>query len=64
MALIDLKCESCGNSFFEIVKNTEEKVICPKCGSDNTKKIYKGKFYSKSGGCSGGNCSGCSGCSH
>jgi putative FmdB family regulatory protein len=64
MALIDLKCENCGNSFFEIVKNAEEKIVCPNCGSYDTKRIYKGKFYGKGGGCSGGSCSGCSGCSH
>lgn len=47
MALIDYKCEKCGSSFFEIVKSGDEKVVCPKCKSDNTKRIYKGKFYGK-----------------
>ncbi|ERI93569.1 putative regulatory protein [Clostridiales bacterium oral taxon 876 str. F0540] len=62
MALIDYKCEKCDSSFFEIVKSTEEKVKCPNCGSESTKRIYKGKFYGKGGGCAGGSCSGCSGC--
>ncbi|WDC85392.1 zinc ribbon domain-containing protein [Caloramator sp. mosi_1] len=44
---------------FEIV-NSEEKVNCPKCKSENVERVYKGKFYGK-GNCSGG-CSTCSGC--
>lgn len=65
MPLIDYKCEQCGNSFFEIVKNESEKLSCPKCGSSQIKRIYKGKFYGKGGGsCSGKSCAGCSGCGH
>lgn len=59
MALIDFKCKECGHEFFELV-NSNEKVNCPKCNSDNVERIYKGKFYGK-GSCSGG-CSTCSGC--
>ena len=61
MALIDFKCEKCGSSFFEIINNSEEKVQCPKCGSDEVKRVYKGKYYGKNDGCSGG-CSTCGGC--
>lgn len=60
MALIDFKCKECGNEFFEIVKDSNDKVKCPKCSSDNVQRIYKGKFYGK-GSCSG-SCSSCSGC--
>jgi putative FmdB family regulatory protein len=61
MALIDFKCKSCGNEFFEIVKAQDEKVICPKCSSEEVERLYKGKYFGK-GSCSG-NCSGgCSGC--
>lgn len=65
MALIDFKCDKCGNKFFEII-NPEDaaKIRCPKCGG-SVKRVYKGKFYGKSssdgGGCSG-NCGSCSGC--
>lgn len=62
MPLIDFKCTKCENEFFEIVKNENEKIICPKCGSEEVRKLYKGKFYGKNGaGCSG-SCSTCSGC--
>lgn len=61
MALIDFKCEKCGNEFFEIVYKYDEKVTCPQCGDDAVKRVFKGKFYGKGGGCGGG-CSTCSGC--
>lgn len=74
MALIDFRCNKCGNKFFEIISSEDaNKVKCPKCGSDST-RVYKGKFYGKSssgegasgeggfsGGCSG-SCGSCSGC--
>lgn len=64
MALIDYKCEKCGDEFFEIVNGENQKVVCPKCGSEEIKRVYKGKYYgSNGGGCSGG-CSTCSGCGH
>lgn len=64
MALIDYKCSKCGHEFFEIVKGDTDKIICPKCGSDETQRIYKGKFYGSNGGSCGGGCSTCSGCGH
>lgn len=64
MALIDFKCENCGEDFFEIVNNDEEKVVCPKCKGTSIIRVYKGKFYGKGGSCSGGSCSGCTGCGH
>lgn len=62
MALIDFRCKDCGKDFFEIVNNTEDKIVCPKCSSKSIERVYKGKYYGKGGGCSGGSCSGCSGC--
>lgn len=61
MALIDFKCNACEKEFFEIVRNSEEKVQCPNCKSEDVSRIYKGKFYGSGGNCSG-SCSGCSGC--
>jgi len=55
MPLIDYKCNKCGKEFFEVVKSTDEKVKCPVCGSEDTDRVYKGKFYGN-GNCSG-NCS-------
>ena len=59
MPLIDFKCNKCENEFFEIL-NGDEKTKCPKCGSNDIKRIYKGKFYGKNS-CEG-NCSHCNGC--
>lgn len=61
MALIDFKCKECGNEFFEIVKNSNDKVVCPKCRSNEVERVYKGKFYGKGSSCSG-SCGSCSGC--
>lgn len=62
MPLIDYKCEKCGKEFFELVKSSDEKVKCPDCGNEETRRIYKGKFIGKGGSSCGGNCSGCHGC--
>lgn len=62
MALIDFKCDKCGDSFFEILKDDKEKVTCPNCGSESVKRIYKGKYYGKGSSCGSGGCAGCSGC--
>ena len=62
MALIDFKCSKCENNFFEIIHNEEHKVICPKCGSADVSRIYKGKYYGKGGGECNGGCSTCKGC--
>ena len=67
MALIDFKCDRCGEKFEEIVKLSDRNDIkCPKCGSSDIRQIFEGKCSSvgssKGGGCSGGSCSCCSGC--
>lgn len=64
MAIIDYKCKKCGKTFFEIVDNLEEKIICPACKSDELERLYKGKYYGKGSGgnCTSGSCAGCSGC--
>ncbi|MCR3757438.1 FmdB family zinc ribbon protein [Clostridium felsineum] len=62
MPLIDYKCSNCGNQFFEIVSSPDEKAKCPECGSEDSERIYKGKFYGKNGGNCTGNCASCGGC--
>ena len=67
MALIDFKCNKCGEKFEEIVKlSNRENVKCPKCGSEEIKQVFEGKCNAggsaKGGGCSSGSCGGCSGC--
>ncbi|MDP4144868.1 MAG: zinc ribbon domain-containing protein [Bacillota bacterium] len=62
MPLIDFVCYKCGKEFFQIINGNAEKVTCPECLSENVKRVYKGKFYSKNGTKCSGSCSGCSGC--
>lgn len=68
MALIDFRCDKCGEKFDEIVKpDSRDSIKCPKCGSREVKQVFEGKcsFGSSSkggGGCSSGSCGGCSGC--
>ncbi len=72
MALLDFKCNECGEKFEELVfGGNVDKVRCPRCGSNDLKRIYEGKCYfgisgssSGSGGCSGSSCLSCSGCSN
>lgn len=68
MALIDFKCNNCGEKFDEIVKPSDRNNIkCPKCGSIDVKQVFEGKCNAAGsgkggGGCSSGSCGGCSGC--
>lgn len=62
MPLIDYKCKKCSEEFFEIVNGNSEKIVCPKCKSEEVERVYKGKFYGKNGGNCSGNCSSCGGC--
>ena len=64
MTLYDYRCPVCGERFDELVKDREEKVFCPKCGSP-AERVWSGCMYSATGKpvkkCSG-KCSECSGC--
>ena len=68
MAVLDFKCEDCGEKFFELVSaQNRDKLECPKCKSKNVKQMFEGKCNSGGavkggGGCSSGDCGGCSGC--
>lgn len=67
MAVLDFKCGDCGEKFFELVNSqNRDKLQCPKCKSKNVVQVYEGKCNSggaaNGGGCSSGNCGGCSGC--
>lgn len=68
MALLDFKCNSCNEQFTELVNSSNRhKLECPKCKSNDLKQVFEGKCNSAGaasgkGGCSSGNCGGCSGC--
>jgi len=48
MPLFEFQCKKCGNEFEELVKNSEEKVQCPKCSSNQVSKKMS-VFAHKSG---------------
>jgi putative FmdB family regulatory protein len=69
MALLKFICEACDNVFEELT-SADKKPPCPRCGSPRVQRYYQGKCYfgggsvkGGGGGCSGGSCSGCKGCS-
>lgn len=73
MPIYEYSCDKCGCEFEEIVFD-DASPICPKCGSNETRKLMSrcachrngdggGDYSMPSGGgcagCSGGNCSSC-----
>ena len=52
MPLFEYECKKCGKKFEKLVFSSDkDKVVCPKCGSDETKKLLS--FFSSKKGCSG-----------
>lgn len=72
MPIYEFVCSKCGQEFEELILGSEEKVICPKCGSNQVTKLMSACKF-KTGGpivmgsgtsnSSGGSSSGCAGCS-
>jgi len=68
MPLLKFICEDCGHVFEELTA-AGTYPPCPRCGKACTKRHYQGKCYfgggsvKGGGGCSGGECGGCKGCS-
>jgi putative FmdB family regulatory protein len=62
MPMYEFKCKQCGQQYEELVRNNEEKVSCPKCGSDQTYKLISTFAPKMAGGaapsCSTGGCGG------
>ncbi|MDR1921089.1 MAG: zinc ribbon domain-containing protein [Candidatus Adiutrix sp.] len=67
MPIYEYSCPACGHAFEELTRNSREKAVCPKCGSENCHKLMSAScFLSKNsagqttGGSAGvGGCSGC-----
>ena len=38
MPLFEFICDQCGEKFEELVTSSDDKVVCPKCQSDSTRK--------------------------
>ncbi|HHY63287.1 MAG TPA: zinc ribbon domain-containing protein [Bacillota bacterium] len=72
MPIFEYKCAKCGEKFEELVTGCCADVKCPKCGSDEVKKLFSsfgfksGSTFSSSSGGSCGSCAGgsCGTCSH
>lgn len=63
MAVIDFKCNDCGEKFFEIVSIADrDKITCPKCGSHDVNQVFEGQCAGSKKSSCGGSCGGCSGC--
>lgn len=39
MPIFEYKCNECNNQFEELVANSEQKIICPECESENVNKL-------------------------
>ena len=59
MPIFEYKCHECGQKFEELVRSSEEKVVCPECGSASPSKLLSTFAASSSGQPSlGGGCGG------
>ncbi|NLM36703.1 MAG: zinc ribbon domain-containing protein [Firmicutes bacterium] len=68
MPIYEFRCAECAHQFEELCKSATEKVPCPKCGSQQTNRLFSpfavsggGRTSSAGGcgGCAGGHCSTC-----
>lgn len=57
MPLYEFSCSACGHTFSELRKMGDyEGVVCPQCGSDNTKKLMSAFASSSKGSDAGSSC--------
>lgn len=68
MPIFEFRCNGCNNSFeeyFHTASHEDEKLVCPKCGSENVKKLlsvfsasgFEGSHEPAPSSCSTGTCS-------
>jgi putative FmdB family regulatory protein len=51
MPLFEYECKKCGKRFEKLVfSNDKDKISCPNCGSEDTKKLLS--FFASKTGCS------------
>lgn len=64
MPFLQYKCNNCGKTFSELVKDSKDEVFCPDC-KNKAERSYSGEVLTLTGKkikkCSG-NCKNCSGC--
>lgn len=59
MPLFNYKCLDCENSFEEFIRNSDEKVSCPKCKSERVQKKLPNRVGPSSASASGSSGSSC-----
>lgn len=67
MPIYEYGCHDCGHEFEELIRCSDPKVNCPKCGGEKCDKLMsavcfrsKGADGSTAASSSGGGCGGCS----
>ncbi len=53
MPIYEYKCRKCGAEFEQLLKRSDEKVNCPKCGSTRLEKQFSTLGSVRAGGASG-----------
>ncbi len=61
MPMYEFKCKQCGQQYEELVRSSDEKISCPKCGSAETYKListFAPKMAGAAPSCATGGCGG------
>jgi len=61
MPIYEYKCSDCDSKFEVLVFSQNEKIICEKCGSENSERLLSGFASTVSSSDSGGSCGGSGG---
>lgn len=62
MPIYEYKCHDCGAKFEVLVySNSDKAIVCEKCGSENSEKLFSGFATSGAPGSSGSSCGGSGG---
>lgn len=67
MPLREFSCQKCQHVFEALIRETDQDVVCPLCGSKELKKLISkfaattksGSSHSNCSSCQGGHCSSC-----
>ena len=61
MPIYEHKCRTCGEKFEVLIYSDSEKVICDKCGSEDSKRLMSDFAAASSSSSLSGSCSGSGG---
>jgi putative FmdB family regulatory protein len=57
MPIYEYKCKDCGAKFEVLVYSNDAKIVCDKCGSENSERLISGFASAIKGATSGASCS-------